>query len=135
MNDNQRWIIVSDGTPQTMYAGKTRLSEADLDSAIAKYELIELTECRAMRTLLIPAPQGGISQNEIITPISCARTGIRLKTKVCSYFWPDEYEAMESAFMAQIKQAEEAEVKMRAARSGIVTADAMKIGPGGKLFS
>lgn len=130
-----RWIMISDGTSQMMYVGKTVLSEDELDDSIMMSRLIELNECRAMRTLLMPAPQGGITQNELITPVSCARTGIRLKTRVLAYFWPDQNAALEEAFMGQIKQAEDAETQIRAARAGIVTADAMKVGPGGKLLS
>lgn len=132
---NGRWIMISDGTSQMMYAGKTALSEEELDDAIMMSRLIELNECRAMRTLLMPSPQGGITQNEIITPISCARTGIRMKLRVRAYLWPDQDAVLEEAFLGQIKQAEDAEFQMRAARSGIVTADATKIGPGGKLLS
>lgn len=134
-NCNGRWIMVSDGTSQMMYAGKTTLSEAELDDAIMLGQLIELNECRAMRTLLMPSPQGGIAQNELMTPISCARTGVRIKLRVRAYLWPDQDAILEEAFLGQVRQAEDSEVQMRAARSGIVTADAMKTGPGGKLLS
>jgi hypothetical protein len=134
-NHNGRWIMISDGTPQMMYAGKTALSEGELDDAIMMGRLIELNECRAMRTLLMPSPQGGITQNEIITPISCARTGVRIKLRVRAYLWPDQDAVLAETFLGQIKQAEDAEVQMRAARSGIVTAAAAKIGTGGKLLS
>ena len=134
-NCNGRWIMISDGTSQMMYAGKTALSEDELDDAIVMSRLIELNECRAMRTLLMPTPQGGVTQNEIITPISCARTGVRIKLRVRAYLWPDQDALLEETFLGRVKQAEDAEVQMRAARSGIVTANAMKVGPGGKMLS
>ena len=101
-NCNGRWIMISDGTSQMMYAGKTALSEDELDDAIVMSRLIELNECRAMRTLLMPTPQGGVTQNEIITPISCARTGVRIKLRVRAYLWPDQDALLEETFLGGV---------------------------------
>lgn len=124
----KRWILVSDGTPQMMYAGQTTLDELSLDKDIEAGKLIELTDCRAMRTILMPTPQdGGISQSEMLSPLSVARCGIRVKIKVQAYFWPDEDSATNSAFMRKILPVEAAEVKHRAHEAGLVTPDGMRL--------
>jgi hypothetical protein len=94
---------------------------------------IELTECRALRTLLLPSPNGGIAQKEMISPIGLARTGIRFTIKPSAYFWPDEDELTQKTFMAALKPVEETEMQHRAEAANVVIPGATRIGPGGKL--
>ena len=95
--------MVSDGTPQSMYAGKTALEEEELDERMASGKAIELTDCRAMRTLIMPGHNGAITQSEILTPVCLARSGIRLKLRITAYFWPDEDKATEHSFMDKLR--------------------------------
>lgn len=130
----RRWILVSDGTTQTMYAGKTDLEEEELDKRMSEHRPIELFDCRAMRTLIMPGQQpGAFTQTEMLSPISISRTGMRMKVRVMSYFWPDENDATNKLFMDKVRQVEKAEAAHRASEVGLVTVDALP--SGGKLLS
>jgi hypothetical protein len=132
MNNEGRWILVSDGTAQMMYAGKTTLSEEAIDEAIMINRPIELTECRSMRTLLMPNPNGSMGQSELLSPVSIARSGIRMKIKVAAYFWPEQDDKTAASFAAKLNMALQSEAQFRAAEAGIVTPSMSAI-PGGKL--
>lgn len=116
-----KWILVSDGTAQTLYAGMTDLDEDGLDEAMRAHDPIELRDCRVMRTLMAPLAQGGITQNEFLSPVSIARSGIRVKVKPLMYCWPDEDEAMMQQFKEKLMAAKESETRYSAATAGIVT--------------
>lgn len=133
----ERWILVSDGTPQAMYAGKTTLSEEEIDKVIANGQVLELKECRVMRTILAPSLEdpGGLSVSELLAPLSVARGAIRYKVKPKGYFWPDEHKATYRVLLKKIEPVEKAELKHRAKEAGLVTPDGMRTGPGGKLIS
>lgn len=130
-----KWIMVSDGTPQMMYAGKTDLSEEEIDLAIKERRTIALHECRAMRTILQPAGDGAISQSEMLSPLSIARAAMRVKVLPTAYFWPSENAATNDVLMRKIKPVEAAELQHRAQEAGLVTPDGMKTGSGGRLIS
>lgn len=134
MSNEGRWILMSDGTSQMMYAGLTILSEEAIDEAIMMNRPIELTECRAVRTFLTPSPQG-IGQNEIMSPVGIARAGIRMKVKAAAYFWPDEEELTKASFMKQLDACNQSEAQHRAAAAGIVAPSRVRITPGGKMNS
>jgi hypothetical protein len=57
-----------------------------------------------------------------------ARRGIRIKIKVLAYFWPDEDDATNAAFMKKINPVEQAEVKHRAKEAGLHLAGGMPTG-------
>jgi len=136
MNDISRWIMVSDGTPQMMYAGKTKLEEEEIDRKMEAGSPLELSDCRAMRTLMVPgqAP-GSITLNEMLAPLSISRAGIRLKVKAMAYFWPDEHPSAEKVFLEKVKLVEKAEITHRAAEAGLLTMNAAPPHMGGKLLS
>ncbi len=134
MTEEKRWIIVSDGTAQTMYAGKTRLKEETINARISQNIPIKLTECRALRTLLVPMPNGSVGQKEMVSPIGIARTGICFTVTPSAYFWPDEDELTNRTFKEALKPAEESEMQHRVEAAGLVTAGTTQIGPGGKLI-
>ena len=132
MENESRWILVSDGTAQMMYAGKTALSEEAIDEAMMNNRPIELTECRSMRTLLMPNPNGSMGQSELLSPVSIARGGIRMKVKVAAYFWPEQDDRTAVSFSSKLDMALKSEAQFRAAEAGIITAGKVVI-PGGKL--
>lgn len=134
MGDKARWILVSDSTPNMMYAGKTKLDEAEIDRRITEGVPIELLECRAMRTLIMGGTNGAFTQQDLITPLSISRGDLRLKIKPQAYFWPDENTLTEKVFMEKIRSVEKAEIAHRAAEAGLVTVDAAGPG-GGKVLS
>ena len=134
MNKEKRWIIASDGTAQTMYAGRTGLKEEAVNTRMSQGIPIELTECRTLRTLLMPMADGSIGQKEVMSPIGITRAGVRLMIKPSAYFWPDEDELTNKTFMETLKSAKEAETKSRVAAAGLLTPDTTQIGPGGRLI-
>lgn len=127
MESKTRWIMMSDGTSQMMYAGKTIMSEEAIDEAIAANHPIELTECRAMRTLIMPTPDGNVSQRDMLTPIGIAREGVRMKLKPLAYFWPDESKTTYTALMGTIEQAQHAEQAHHAREVGLVTPSQLRV--------
>ena len=132
--EEERWILVSDGTAQTLYAGMTKLSEEEVDLAIQEHRPVELRDCRVVRTVIMPLAQGGITQNEFMTPVSVARSSARVKVMPQAYFWPDEDETTMRSLQEKLGPAKEAEAKHRAAEAGIVTNLGQRP-PGGKLLS
>lgn len=135
-NAQRRWILVSDGTPQMLYAGQTELDEAEIDELAELGRPVELHDCRALRTLLVPGPNGQISQRDMLSPISVARSGIRVMVKINAYFWPDEEELMYKTFLETLDPVQRSEVAHRAKDAGIVTPDEMSnVEKLGKLHS
>jgi hypothetical protein len=135
MENESRWVMVSDGTSQMMYAGKTVLSEAAIDTCMAVGRPIELTECRTLRTIIIPGPDGSVGQREMMSPIGTAREGIRVKIKPLAYFWPDESDATNKAFANSVSQAEQAEQIHRAREAGLITPVSIHAKHGGRTPS
>lgn len=113
-----RWIMVSDGTPQIFYVGRTELGDDQISFLAQKGMFLELEEARAMRTIVLPTPQG-VNQSNMLTPISICRGGVKLKVKPLSYFWPDEDKEGMEALNKQLGSCEGAEVKHRAEKAGI----------------
>lgn len=134
MESKERWIVMSDGTSQMMYAGKTVLDESAIDEHIVGNRPIELTECRALRTLIIPTPDGNVGQREMMTPFGIAREGMRVKIKPLTYFWPDESTSTYTALMSAVVQTKHAEQMHRAKEAGIVT-PSTQAHHGGKMSS
>lgn len=133
MSEGKRWIIVSDGTAQTMYTGKIDPDAVDIDSCLGGGPPIELTECRALRTILMPMPNGALAQREMVSPVGFARGGIHMTIRPTAYFWPDEDEKAYSGFLEAIKTAEENETRQRVETAGLVTPGTARVGPGGRL--
>lgn len=133
MTDEKRWIIVSDGTAQTMYAGKTILGEVAIDDCIKEGLAIELAECRALRTILMPMPNGAIALREMVTPIGFTRGGVRMSIKPTAYLWPHEDEKAYPGFLEALKTAEENETRQRIEDAGLSAPGGARIAPGGRL--
>jgi hypothetical protein len=122
MDKKERWIMVSDGTPQQFYVGKTPFND-DMVSNIAKHhEVLPLTETRVMRTMLVPNMEGGVTQSNMLTPISICRSGVDFKVKPLAWLWPEEDEATMAALRKQLDKVEGAEVKHRMSEAGLVQA-------------
>ena len=129
----QRWIMVADGTPQIFYVGQTDLTDSDIEEAIARGGIIVLKEARAMRTIVLPTPQG-VNQSNMLTPVSICRAGATLRIRPTAWFWPDEDKEGMDALNKQLESCGYAELKHRAEKSGIelpgrggVNADGLKI--------
>ena len=133
MKSQKRWVLVSDGTSQMLYAGQTDLDEAELDEMVEAGRPVELHECRALRTLLMPSPNGQVTQRDMMSPISIARRGIRVMVKVNAYFWPDEDKLTYKTFLETLDPVQRAEATQRAKDAGIVTPD--EVQSIGKLHS
>ena len=114
------------------YAGRTELTDSQIEGIVREGGIVVLEETRAMRTLMIPTPQG-VNQSNMLTPISICRGGVRLRIRPISWFWPDEEEEAMEVLLNQLERCDHAEVKHRAAKAGIhlagtgaVTPDGMK---------
>lgn len=129
-----RWVLVSDGTPQIFYAGQTELNDDAIREAVRQNDIIHLKETRAMRTIVIPTPQG-VNQSNMLTPVSICRGGVDLHIKPTSWFWPDQDDEAYKVLLGQLDKCGYAEVKHRAAKAGIVTPDGMKTQGGGRIIS
>ena len=123
MNAKRRWVLVSDGTSQMLYAGQTELDEAEMDECVEAGRPVELHDCRALRTLLVPSPNGQVTQRDMLSPISVARNGIRIMVKASAYFWPDEDELMYKTFLETLDPVKRSETAHRAKEAGIITPD------------
>ena len=121
----ERWIMASDGTPQMIYVGKTTLTDEEINEARMNGEYITLAECRVMRTIIIPAPDG-VNQSNMLMPNSIARRGMTTRIVPNAYFWPDECDSTLEVLLDQIKKCESAEIKHRAKQAGLVTPDGMR---------
>jgi hypothetical protein len=127
----ERWIMVSDGTPQIFYVGKTDLDEAEIRENLRAGRELTLTETRAMRTIVLPTPQG-VNQSNMLTPVSISRGGIRMVIRPVSWFWPDEDKEGYGVLLGQIEKCDGAELKHRAEKAGLtlagnVNADGLKL--------
>lgn len=130
---SERWIMVSDGTPQLLYTGKTELSDGQIREAVRQNDIIILTEARAMRTIVIPTPEG-VNQSNMLTPISICRGGVKLRIKPLAWLWPDEDREAMSVLEKQLEKCGYAELKHRANKAGLVTPDGLKT-PGSGRFT
>jgi hypothetical protein len=119
----KKWILVSDGTPQMAYAGKTDLTEEQIDERIMQHKTVELTECRAMRTILIPGqdPNHPITQSNILTSHNIARGGVRMKILPTNYWWPEEDKNALAVLERQAENCAQAELATRAREAGLET--------------
>lgn len=126
----RRWLLVSDGTPQMHYVGTSFLTDDEIDELDLKGEYLLLEDCRSLRTLIMPSPDGVLMQNQI-TPISLCRGAVRVRIRPTSYVRPDEDEATMKVLSAQIKKCEENELEHRMKEAGLVPADGARVGPRG----
>lgn len=129
-----RWLMVSDGTPQMLYIGKSALTDEEIENVSKEHRYLVLEECRTLRTLLIPRPDGVVLQNQLL-PAGMCRGAAKIRVKPASYHRPDEDPATLGPVLEQIKQCEASELKHRAKESGLVTADGVRVGPGGRLLT
>ena len=118
----KRLICVSNGTPQMEYVGYTDVPEGALDEGVAAGQMLTLTECRCMRTILMPTASG-VEQSNILTPIGIARGGITLRVSPRSYWWPDQDADTLKALHKQLEVCCSAEISARCADAGLVAPD------------
>jgi len=128
----ERWLMVSDGTPQMLYLGKSRLTDEEIEKVSQEGRFLVLEECRTLRALMIPSPEGVILQNQL-TPAGMCRGAAKIRVKPSSYLRPDEDSATMKPVQAQLELCEAAELKHRAKEAGLVTADGVRVGPNGRL--
>ena len=119
----RRWIVVGDGTSQMAYVGKTCMDDSALHALSSERGFLVMDECRALRTLLLPSPEGGVVMQNQLTPIGITRGAVRMHVLLTTYYWPDEDEATFRALTDQIKRCEEVEMAHRAKEAGLVTPD------------
>ena len=129
----ERWIMASDGTPQMVYVGKTQLDDDAIEAIGKSGGFLVLNECRTMRTILIPNPEGGIIMQNQMVPAAICRGAATIRIKPVSYIWPDEDDATMGPLMDQIKKCSQSELQHRAKEAGLVTPDGMRVPSGGRL--
>jgi len=133
--NNPRWIMVSDGTPQMLYVGKSPLTDEEIEEVAKGGGFLVLEECRTMRTLLIPNPGGGVILQNQLVPAGLCRSAAKIRVCPKSYIRPDEDKATMDPLLEQIKQCETAELTHRAKEAGLVTPDGLRAGPKGRLIT
>lgn len=112
------WLIVSDGTASQLYVGQSPLSDQDIAEASERGDFIVLNDCRCVRTLMMPGPNGVVQQN-IVSPIGVSRSGVRLRIKPMAYIRPSEDPATLESLLEQVKHCAATEVRHRLAESGL----------------
>jgi len=110
----KRWILVSDGTPQMWYLGKTDLTDENID----EHTILVLEECRAARTIMMPT-QKGVSQNDFLAFHAFAKRPIRVRISARAWIWPDEDPDMLSEIEKLLEQEALAERVQRARDAGL----------------
>lgn len=123
---DKRWILVSDGTPQMLYVGQTDKSAAEIVEDRTNNKMLKLENCRVMRTLIIPAPDG-VNQSNMLLPNSIARRGMTTYVLPMAFFWPDEDEDTMAALADQLGKCASAELKHRVKKAGLITPDGMRL--------
>jgi len=118
-----KWILVSDGTPQCLYVGKVDLNE-DGKPFISKDGFLTLSECRYLRTMMIPTPQG-IEINNSVQTIGVTNGPIALAIKPAMYYWPDQDQASMSQLERMIAGCERQEAAHRAQAAGLSLVSSM----------
>ena len=122
-----KWIVVSDATPQCMYIGKVELNEDD-KPIMSKDGFLTLSECRCIRTLLIPAPDG-IQVNNSIQSIGVSNGPLTINVKPMMYYWPDQDDSALATLERMIGGCERQEQAHRAQAAGLTLSSSMpKIG-------
>jgi len=120
--NSDKWVLVSDGTPQLLYLGKTPLDDSGISDRLSSF--IFLGECRCLRTILVPGPQG-VAQQNILTSNSIARAGILMRIRPVSWWWPEEDEDAMEVVQKMIEHAEVEELRHRVEKAGIVVTGSM----------
>jgi hypothetical protein len=119
----KRWVLMHDGTPQMEYLGQTDMADKDIEETIAEGGVIILEECRCLRTVLVPGPEG-INQSNILTSNSVARGPISLRIRPNGWWRPDEDKHAMEVLEKQMAACDKNEIAQRAKEAGLVTADA-----------
>jgi hypothetical protein len=111
------WIIVSAGSAQEMYVGKTELEEAEVMGRVQQRGVLLLDECRVIRSILIPNAGGGITNNAVVMPVSINRNPVQVVVTPVAYFWPDAETV--KLLEEQIKKSDDSNVRHRAKDAGL----------------
>jgi hypothetical protein len=118
------WVVISAGSNQEMYVGKTDLTDFIMRDHVARGEMIELHECRLIRTILLPTGTGSVQQHSIVMPYSLNRGPAIVYVRPVSFMFPDDETA--KLIEQQVKRSEENDVRHRAADAGLIVPDKAK---------
>jgi hypothetical protein len=126
----ERWIMISDGTPQMLWVGKTTLDDEKIEEITAAGKFVLLNEARTLRTVMVPHPEGFVQSNQL-TPAGICRGAITVRVRPLAYIWPDEDEHTMKPLMQQVESCSQSEMKHRAKEAGITLAGGKNITPDG----
>lgn len=113
----KKWILVTDGTPQVEFLGKTDLNDDELNERMAMGVAIPFEEVRCLRTILMPSPKG-FNQTVSLTSISIASVETRKHIKPTGWWWPEKDDFAMRAISRYVENCRKEEV---ASRSGLAT--------------
>jgi len=121
-------FVLSDGTPQMLYVGKVPQSQLKIETqpGLGKNMIIvpeadgfiTVHECRVIRTILVPAPQG-IAINNSTQSIGMASGGVMIRIKPTMYYWAGQNDSDFAAIVKSIDQCELSEREHRAKAAGL----------------
>lgn len=114
---NSNWLLVSDGTPQMMYAGKSDLLDDQIEEIAQKGGFLTLEEGRTLRSILIPNAEGGIILQNQLVPAAICRTATPIRVKPSAYIRPDAITL--TVLRKQVEECEKAELKHRLKAAGL----------------
>ena len=114
----ERWVVVSDGTPNTRLVGKTSLDDDALASVLNRRSMMVLREVRAILTVAIPTAKGILYQSQMtaLDFFKGAAPAVRLVPQML-YFMADDPSAMKE-FETQL---ESIQLEERASAAGLHT--------------
>ena len=115
----KRFVLISDGTPQILYLTETDLDVEAISDHMQNNTPMLLTECRILRTLMIPSQDGIVAQN-MVTSYGIFRGPVEIYVRPTSFVFPDQDDAVMAALQKQLKHCKENEIRNRAADSGLV---------------
>jgi len=118
----ERWIAVSDGTPQTWYIGKTDLTE----DQVVQANSILLTECLMARSIIVPA-QEGFGQTDFFAHLNFSKKPITLRVRPIAWYWLDQNEEMLKIFQVALEQKMQQDMIDRAKAAGLAIAGESQI--------
>lgn len=118
---NVNWVIASEGNAQFYYVGNTTLREEEIISAIERRIAITLSDCRVLRSIVLPFSPGKFSVDTVVNGIGGFNKGIRMFILPIAFTVVEEKDL--PLLMLLIKACEENEVKHRLKAAGLAGPD------------
>jgi len=120
---DKKLIVVSDGTANISYVG---YAEFDEDKPVFdEHGYMKLTDCRAIRSVMVASRQASMSVSDIVVPASFTSGPVEIRIKPTMYSIPSPGSVYEDNLLKAIEECKRLENMLRAEMAGIHLADVM----------